>query len=80
MVKIFIFITIVLLICCNMANANDWEALRHDLEQTGVDIGPQSSMSERYDPQVVVVETSNQGYDYEGDRRQTQSSLTDYDE
>ena len=48
-------IVIVALLICGIASANDWDVLQSGIERDfGIDIGPQSSMSERYDPPTVV--------------------------
>ena len=54
-------IVIVALLCCGIAQANDWDVLQSGLERDfDIDIGPQSSMSERYDPpSTTYVEMDN---------------------
>ncbi len=51
-------IIVIALLCCGIAQANDWDVLQYDLNRitTGQSDGPrpQSSMDERYDPQYVV--------------------------
>ncbi|OGW78839.1 MAG: hypothetical protein A3I73_00865 [Omnitrophica bacterium RIFCSPLOWO2_02_FULL_45_16] len=55
---------VIVLLCCSIAYANDWDVLQYDLDKmiTGKSDGPapQSSMSERYDPSsTVYVMTDN---------------------
>lgn len=51
-----LIIAALLLMAVN-ASANDWDVLRDDVQQiSGCDIGEQSSLSERYDPPIVMVE------------------------
>jgi len=51
-------IIVIALLCCGIAQANDWDVLQYDLNRitTGSSDGPvpQSSMSERYDPPSTV--------------------------
>jgi len=51
-------IIVIALLCCGIAQANDWDVLQYDLNRitTGSSDGPapQSSMSERYDPSSTV--------------------------
>jgi len=50
-------IIVIVLLCCGIAQANDWDVLRDGLNRDyGVDVGPQSSISETYDPPTVNVE------------------------
>ena len=48
-------VIVVALLWCGIAQANDWDVLQSGLERDfGLEPSPQSSMSERYDPQYVV--------------------------
>ena len=50
-----IIVVVVMLFMVNIACADSWDNLAHDLSQMGIDAGPRPSE----DPQVVIVETNN---------------------